>query len=267
MKKLIKWTLIIVPIVIILVVVVVLLRLDSIVKSTVESQATASTKLDTKLSGAHLSLLGGKVALSGLQIGSPQGFSSPEMFQMQDLKVAVNYSQLRQQPIRISEIVVEGPHLTLEQKGTSVNVKAAMDQMPKSEPSTMRLIIDTLQINSTKVTIKTELPFAGAKAFDLTLPSMTLKDIGNADGAQNGAAIKDVLQQVLAAVMEKTQQSQGIPADLNQWLNANAQGIQDQARSEVNKRLQDASGTLNKTTDEARKKLDQGLQDLLKQKK
>src|SRR4051812_29422856 len=53
--------------------------LDSIVKTQVEKQGTASTNLDTKLSGAKLSLLGGEVTLNDLQIGSPKGFTAPQM--------------------------------------------------------------------------------------------------------------------------------------------------------------------------------------------
>lgn len=248
MKKFIKWTLIVVPILLIIAIVVVLMSLNGIVRSAVETQTTASTTLETKLAAANVSILGGTVNLSGLQIGSPKGFAAPTMFAMQDLKVGVNYSQLTKNPIHIAQIVVEAPHLTLEQNGTQLNVKAAMAQMPKSESSSsMRLIIDTLTINNTQVTIKTNLPLVPPET-NLQLPPITLTNIGNDDGAQNGAAIKDVIRQVFTAMLAKAEQSGKLPPGLGSLLNLNTDGVE-------------------KAGQDVRKQLDQGLKDLLAPKK
>ena len=64
--------------------------LDRIVKTTIETQATSSLSLQTTLNSASLALLGGKVNLSQLQIGSPKGFTAPHMFEMGNLGVLVD---------------------------------------------------------------------------------------------------------------------------------------------------------------------------------
>ena len=259
MKKIIKWTLIIVPVVLIIVIVVVMLMLNGIVRSAVEKQATASTHLNTTLASANVSVMGGTVRLDGLKIAPPQGYASPEMFSTKGLSVAVSYSQLTSNPIHISDIVIDEPHLTLEQQGTSFNVKVAMDQMPKSEPSTMRLIIDTMRINNTKVTIKTNIPFVPPE-MNMQLPSIALKNIGNADGNQNGAAVKDVLKQVLAAMMDEVQKSGKVPAGMGSLMSGDTQAIQDQARAA-------ATQAVDKARNDAQEKINKGLGDFLNGKK
>src|SRR5438270_10767294 len=102
MKKTIKWIVLALVLVIVIGVIVVLLKLDGIGKSTVESQTENQLKLKTDLGSAHVSVFGGKVKLSDLKIGSPQGFTAPEMFALGGVNVGVTYGQLRDDPIRIN---------------------------------------------------------------------------------------------------------------------------------------------------------------------
>ena len=108
--------------------------LDNLVKSTVETQATNSLNLPTTLGSAHLALFGGNVSLNELQIASPKGFSAPHMLELGKLGVAVDYGQLRQDPIRIKQIALDKPKFVLEQVDGKWNFKAVMDQQPKVRP-------------------------------------------------------------------------------------------------------------------------------------
>lgn len=263
MKKLIKWTLILVPLLLIVVIAIVLLRLDSIAKSTIETQATASTTLNTTLSSANISLLGGNVKLNDLKIGSPKGFDAPTMFELNNIGVQVSYGELRQTPIRIAEITVNGPKLIVEQKGGQLNLQAAMDQMPKSEPSTLRLIIGKLTVANTQVLLKPNLPLLPPE-ISLTLPSITLQNIGNSDNSQNGAAIKDVLSQVLSAMADKLKESDKIPASIRPWIAGSSVDLKAQAQAEAGKQLNAAT---QKGTQTLQKELDTGLKGILGGKK
>src|SRR2546423_1932842 len=133
MKNAIKWMVLALVVIIVIGVLLVFLKLDSIVKSTVQSQTENQLKLKTDLGGAHVSVFGGKVKLSDLKIGSPQGFTAPEMFALGGVNVGVSYRQLPDDPIRINNITIDTPKLILEQSGGNLNVTAAMDQLPKSD--------------------------------------------------------------------------------------------------------------------------------------
>ena len=197
--------------------VVVFTHLDGIIKSEVQTQATNSLNLNTTLDSAHLALFGGELSLNNLQVASPQGFKADHMVGFDKLKVAVNYSQLRKDPIHIQTIAIDAPKLTIEQQDGKMNFKAAMDQMPKTPQSSsnkggdrqegqpIHLIIDDLQINNAEVTLQ------GIQGLDkpmtVPIPSLEMKNIGNADGAGNGAAVKDLVMQIVNALASKAADS------------------------------------------------------------
>ena len=79
MKKYIKWIVLGIVVIVIAVVLIVYLNINGIIKRTVESQGTEQLKVQTTLGSANLSLFGGSVSLSDLNIGSPAGFTAPQM--------------------------------------------------------------------------------------------------------------------------------------------------------------------------------------------
>ena len=191
--------------------VVIYMSLDRIIKSTVQTEATKSLNLNTTLDAAQLGLLGGSLKLDGLTIASPQGFGTAPMFQLGQAAMQVNYGQLRDEPIHVADITITNPSLLVEYLNNELNLNAAMNQMPKSsdESSTgsgggssssskpIKLIIDNLTITGATVTVHPGKTFPGMPAeLSIPLPDLTIKNIGNGDGSQNGAAIKDVVSQV-----------------------------------------------------------------------
>jgi uncharacterized protein involved in outer membrane biogenesis len=214
-------------------------HLDSLVKNTVETQSKASLKLDTTLSSARLALFGGKIDLNQLNIASPPGFTAAHMFELGKLGVAVSYGQLRNTPIRINQIVIKEPHFVLEQADGKMNFKAAMDSLPPSEPTTMKVIIDELIVSDALVDVRLgNLPGLGAmKPIEIKVPSLTLKNIGNANNAQNGAAMKDVVLQVATALAGKAGDSSNFPAQLKGILQANMTEVAGKLGGEFTKQL------------------------------
>ena len=218
--------------------VIVYMSLDRIVKNTVQSQATASLNLQTTLNSASLSLFGGKLGLNDLQIANPPGFSNAKMLEVGDTNVGVSYGQLRSQPIHVNAITIDKPKLVIEQQNGTFNFRKAMEDMPKTDsaPSNsqpMKLIIDELKLNNPQVIVKG----IGATDIPLTLPSIDLKDIGTGAGANNGAALKDVIGQVITAMAASASDSSALSAELKQVLNANVGAAMSQLGSEAQKRV------------------------------
>ena len=259
MKKLLKWVLIVIPLLIIIAVVVVLLMLDGIAKRTLETQSTASTNLVTTLGSAHISIMGGQVALNDLKLGSPKGFAAPTMFDMKKLKVGVSYGQLTKNPMHIGEIIVEAPRLVIEQQGGKINVNAAMEQMPKSEPSSLRLIIDKLQVNNTQVVIRPGVPFLNPE-YSLALPPIIMQNIGNADGNENGAAIKEVVKQMLTQLMATAKESDSLPPEMKKFMVTSTDDVKALAQDELTKQSQKY---INQTKGQGGAELQKGLEGLL----
>ena len=228
--------------------------LDRIVKTTIETQATSSLSLQTTLNSASLALLGGKVNLSQLQIGSPKGFTAPHMFEMGNLGVLVDYGQLTKEPVRIKQIVIKQPKFVLEQADGKMNFKAVMDTLPKSDPNTklMKVIIDELTVTDAIVDVRLgNIPGLGEmKPIEVKVPSMTLKNIGNSDNAQNGAALKDVVMQVATALAGKAGDSANFPDQLKGMLKSNLNDVAVKLGGEFTKQLggitQSVQGELNK---------------------
>jgi uncharacterized protein involved in outer membrane biogenesis len=224
-------------------VVILLFSLDGIIRSEVQSQATSSLNLQTTLGSASLSIFGGKVTLGDLAIASPKGFTAPEMFTLNSTTLAVNYSQLRSEPIHISSVVLTGPVLVVENSGATLNIQAAMNQMPSSaaptpgptsQPSAapMKLIIDTLTVENAQVVVKPgNLPgLSSVLPADITVPvpSITLTNIGNGQGNGNGAAINDIIMKVITAMADSASKSGALPDALKSVLQLNVSGMTSQ---------------------------------------
>jgi uncharacterized protein involved in outer membrane biogenesis len=227
--------------------VVVFMGLDRIIRSAVQTEATSSLNLQTTLGGAALSLFGGKLGLHDLEIASPEGYTAPHMMEVGDTNVAVSYGQLRGTPVHINSITIDKPKVVIEQKDGVFNFKKAMDQMPKSaapapQPSSsaksepLRLIIDELKVTDAQVVIR---PNLAGMTGDITVPvsSLTMKNIGSGDGSQNGAAVKDVVMQVISALAASASSGNGVPNQLKGLLQANVGQVMSNFGPEVQKQI------------------------------
>jgi len=221
--------------------------LDRIITSEVQTQASSSLNLKTTLNSAKLSLLGGTLNLNDLQVGSPKGYSAPQMFAVGDTDVAISYSQLRNDPIHVSSITIDKPKLVIEQENGVLNFKKAMDDMPPGDstpatPSTsstssnskpLKLIIDELKLQNPQVVVK-GLPGGDVP---LSLPSISLANIGTGEGSQNGAAVKDVVMQVISAIAASASNSDALTGEFKAILKANVGAVVGKLGGEVQKRI------------------------------
>jgi hypothetical protein len=238
MKRLIKWGVLGVVLLVVIVVAIVYFRLNSIVKYAVESQGTKQTNLTTQLDSASVGLFGGEVGLDDLKIANPPGFQAPHLLTLDGLNVKVPIRELRNNPKHVSSITLDKPKLVIERSSDGTfNFRKAIEQMPKSEPKQpapgdqppgeeMKLIIDDLTIKDASVVIRPGIDFPGvAKEYTVTIPTVTMKNIGNADNAQNGAAMRDVAQQVITVMAANASNSGMLPKELQNLLNMDLNSV------------------------------------------
>ena len=259
--KTLRRTLLVVVLLLVVAGVVVYLYLDSILKSTVETQATDSLNLTTTLDSAHLAIFGGEVTLKQLQVASPQGFAAEHMLGLGRLNVAVKYGQLGKDPIHIQSINIDSPRLVIEQVNNKVNFKVLMDQQSKTAPpptpakgedrpkgQPIRVVIEQMDITNAQVVIRPGLPGLD-KEITIPIPSIAIKNIGNADGADNGAAMKDVVMQVVTALANKASESGALSGILRDALKANVQEIAGKLNKEFQKQIGGITTQLGNVTD------------------
>jgi uncharacterized protein involved in outer membrane biogenesis len=225
MKTLSKAILVILGLIVIALVAV-WLDLSHIIKNVVQDEGTKSLRLETTLTSARAGMLAGKLALNELAIASPQGFSAPKMLQVPKIDLDVSYGELRQKPLHVKSIEIDQPRLVIEQSGGALNLRKAMQLVPAGDPKKppLKLVIDHIEVKDAHVVVRPGLPGVQDE-IDVSVPTLTMKDVGRGAGAQNGAAMKDVAMQLMTALAEKAAQSDKLPVELKGLLHLNAAGI------------------------------------------
>lgn len=251
-------------------------HLNSIVRKTIETQATSSLNLTTTLQSADVGVFSGSLKLDQFRIGSPSGFKAPAFFDLNQGSVAVTWGNMFKKPVRIKQIILTSPKLVIEQAMLKFNIQAAMDGMPKTQSTEpMKLIIDELQINNASVVFMPGVPGL-TNEMSIKVPNLTLKNIGNADGNQNGEAINKVAMMAITALAGKAAEIGGLPTDLNKALDGVLKNVSGQLGAQFDKQFKSITSNLTKNlpgqagkalqgaTKDLQKNLDGSAKDLTK---
>jgi hypothetical protein len=198
-------------------------NLNRIVKHEVEVQGTASLRLATALDSARIALFGGKLGLHGLSIASPKGFAAPHMLELGNLDVAVQYDELRKQPIHVASLRLDKAKLVVEQSNGTFNFRKAMELQPEKPPAKnpMKLVIDEVRVDDAQVILRPGLPGI-PQEIAVPIPALTMKDVGKGKGANNGAAIKEVTMEIISAMAASAANSDKVPPELKALMHLNA---------------------------------------------
>lgn len=213
MFKLIKYTLIGIPVVIIAIIAVLFFSLNSIIKHGVETVGPLALGTEVKLKKVNISLFSGKGELKGIHIGNPEGFHTESSFELDEVRLALNVSSLFSGKIIIDEIYIDAPEITYEKGVKGDNIKAILDNIndfagtggggktakkteSKSEKGPSRKIqINNFIIKNGKVNMSTT-ALKGEK-LSLALSDIHLKDIGS---DKEGASIADAVKEIFEAL-------------------------------------------------------------------
>ncbi|HEY0008964.1 MAG TPA: AsmA family protein [Tepidisphaeraceae bacterium] len=262
MKKKLLWGGAIIVGLLVIALVVIFFMLDGIVRRTVETQATRSLKAQTTLASANVAPFSGALQLDELEIASPGGFRAPKIFTLGNVGVDVSYGQLMSDPVKVKAIRIERPKLVIEQAGGKLNIMSLLDNVKQPTPTTpepdskpMKLIIDQLDIVSPEVEIRPGIP-GFQETLTVTLPTINLQNIGNADGNQNGEEIGRVLNDVIQVMAQRAAESDKVPPEVRQILQMDLGKVRAEVESRVNKEIEKGKERIN---DEVKK----GLGDLL----
>ena len=214
MKK--KWIIrILLTLVLLFVVVVVAVgfSLGAVLKKAVERIGPDATKVDVKLKGAGVWIVGGRIELTGFFLGNPSGYTMPSSVTADVVSLRVKARSIFSNKLVVESLKLKNLVVTIEgglsdnnlkkieknmddyigSSSTAPNSSASSSSPAKSE---RKLQVNDLEIIGGKLQINMKI--LGSKPRTLTIPDIHLTDLGT---TQDGITAAEVGQRALHAVL------------------------------------------------------------------
>jgi uncharacterized protein involved in outer membrane biogenesis len=198
--------------------VVAFFSLNFLVKKTVNTVGQQITKVDVKLSVADLSPLSGSGSLLHLQIGNPEGYSSPFSLLLGGVQITTHRTSLFSDPIIIKEITIRDPEINIEGTPLGNNLTKLLSNLKSSSNNSSGEETATDSKKSKKLIVR-EIIITGAKLHvhftaanqsldqTLVLPDIALHNIGS-DGS--GVSTSELSRQILTPLLNSAIREGGI---------------------------------------------------------
>jgi len=221
--KILKLVVLIVVIVLVAAVVAFHLYSGQIIKSSVKTAASNALKVGVDVNGISLSILQGTVAINGLIINNPPGYTYKNLLELSKADIAVNIRSLIQDTVHIKEIKLDGMDMVIEQKGFSNNLQEITKGLPsekeqQGQPTGKKLVIDDLEITNVRVKVKL-LPVPGkADTVSLNLAPIKMTNLGG----DNKLDMAKLSAKIMVAIAQGVvQQGAGVlPGDMLKTINS-----------------------------------------------
>jgi hypothetical protein len=212
-------------------------NLGSVVKAAIENVGSAATQAQVRVDDVTLSATSGDGRISGLTVGNPAGFSTPNAIVIGDLSVKVDVGSITKTPVVIKEIVIARPAVTYERGASGGNLEKIQDNVNtyaggggskpasggKDEP---KVIIENLYVRDGQIAISHSA--LQGRTLSAGLPTIHLRDIGKDKG---GATPAEVADKVLGAIAQTA--SKVASADLDKALGQIRGAVQEQIQRNV----------------------------------
>ncbi len=187
-------------------------NLDSIVARLIETHGTRAAGVPVSVGSVELDLSEGKGTIRGLRVGNPAGYASGDAFRLGEITVQVDPKSVTSSPVAVPQIRVIAPEVNAEvdAKGKS-NLQTILDHVqsgsgeaPPEEGEPIRLAIGQFVFEEGKLRGDASALSGDADdAFETSLPSVRLSNIGGA----RGATPAEVSEAVLKAFLRQTTKS------------------------------------------------------------
>jgi hypothetical protein len=224
-------------------VVVVVNRVDRYVADTVEDYGTATTGTGVSVGSVDIAVTEGRGALGRLTIDNPDGFETDYALRLDDIRLAVALSSIASNVPVVSDAVVDGAHLNVEQRGDATNLTEIQRHMTQTAEDTpqaeaepeARIMIDRFRLTNASLTLTSDVL---DQPETLELDDVVVEGIGrDRGGATYGEATEAVLTPILAAARTAAQ---------DRLRDAAGDAVRDELREEVE---EEAGGRLRELLD------------------
>jgi uncharacterized protein involved in outer membrane biogenesis len=211
MKKALKWTGIVVVVLVAVLLGVAALCGGRMVCQGVNAFGPQVLGVPVTLEGATFRPLAGTIKLRNLQVGNPQGFNTPALFDLGAVNLELNSRSLFSDTIVIHKVEVVAPHITYEKSLRGSNISALMKQLQGAEKKAAeqpaaaktpaqpgpakKVVIEELVVSDPALNVS--ITAAGGHYVPVKLGRVEIKDIGKEHG---GATFADALAIVISVI-------------------------------------------------------------------
>jgi hypothetical protein len=187
-------------------------NLDGLVKSAIENYGSSMTQAKVTVGSVKISSTDGKGSISHLTIGNPSGFQTPHALQVEQVDVEVDLASLAKDVIVIRRIAILAPDVIYEKGETQTNFDAIVKNIGnavgsdqnqnkdqgESKKAGKKLIVELFTLRDAKA--QASAAFMLGKTVAVTMPDITIKDIGRAKG---GVTPGELGQEIAGALKAK----------------------------------------------------------------
>lgn len=178
-------------------------NIDGLIKDAIASYGSAMTQAKVSVGSVKIAPADGKGGIGNLVIGNPVGFKMAHAMKVSQVEVAIDVSSLTKDVIVIRRIAIIAPDVNYEMGGAMTNFDVIQKNIAsylgptgnKKEKGGTKLIVEVLTIRQAKARASAAL--MGDKTVSVTLPDITLRNLGKARG---GITPGELGQQVAEAL-------------------------------------------------------------------
>ena len=182
-------------------------NLDSLVKDAIEKYGSEMAGVPVRVASVEIKPGNGIGVIRGLSVGNPAGFKTPHALKVGEVQLEIDVNTLVGEVVTIRRIVVVAPDVIYEKGETATNFDAIQKHVAehsgpsKSSEGGKKLIVDLFAVRDAKA--QASAAFMDGKTVAVSLPDITLHDIGRAKGGitpgELGQEIAKAMKQRLAA--------------------------------------------------------------------
>ena len=173
---------------------------DALVKRAIEGFGPQLTGVTVKVKQVRLEPIDGTGSITGLEVGNPPGYKSARALALGEMRLAIDYSTLTSNVIRLKEISLQGPVITYEagtggdnltaiQKHIDAEVARLSGPASPDRASGRKFIVDHIYVRDASVRFGDTLA--------LSMPNVHLRDVGK---KSNGASAGEVVRAVWGSI-------------------------------------------------------------------
>ncbi|MCD4831764.1 MAG: hypothetical protein K8R02_08190 [Anaerohalosphaeraceae bacterium] len=251
---------------------IILFSIDGIIKVGIEKAVTKQLGVEATVGSVRLNIFSGNIQIYDLKIKNPDGYEYDNILELHSASASAKLSSLFSDTIEISQVLLDGMTIAIEQKGLGSNLNDVLKSMPKSDspsdseptdsnaPAKKAKNVHIALLNIKKVKVNAKLLSIPGKddAVSLTLPKINLVDIGS----NKKATLEQVIGKVFAAIAEAIAKEgtsvlpKMLTSSVNEILKTNLKTI-----TETGENLLKDAGVSEKVED-----ITEGIKDIFKKK-
>jgi hypothetical protein len=241
--------------------------LDSIIATAIEAGGTTALGVETQVEGVSIRPVAGRFGIDGLGVSNPPGFDRPHFLALRSGRVHARVIRLlREDPVVIDRIELEGIAVSLERKGGKTNYDTILanlgtsesEPVPADDAAGPGVVIRELVIRDVDAHIALSPVGGKLTELDVNVPEIRLSNLGS---QQDPVELRELFGTVTKAVLDAVaRRSDLLPADLARDLRGRLGRLED-VPIELPGSVGEAQQKLKESTPE---KLREGLKGLLR---